>query len=328
MGIDTNDPISLPQAPPPRPAARRGAIETALRKFDGIDEPHAAFRPTRFGWANAHRRPVGALVTAAIVAAISIPVVLVTLRDPPTASEIPPQSPPATVQPAQPGQPEFAPPPLEPQQQAEDIAAIEPPPAPAALAPPAAPARRNAMSLRSEEQKAIAGAPPPLVAAPPPPSPPPPAPAPQYAAEAEDANIVVSGSRIQAPAAKQSRREVVSDRVAGLSSDEDSALFLSRLQSALRANDRQSLKELIGFPLVVRLDGRVEIYRSWREVERDFDEIFTPRVRRSVLDLQPDQVVGRPESGTMGNAMLRFSPSCANRACSKAGPIRVREVNP
>ena len=187
------------------------------------------------------------------------------------------------------------------------------------------------MNLRAaEEQKAVAEAPAPLVAAPPPPPPPPPppAPAPQYAAESDAASIVVSGSRISAPAAKQSRREVMSDRAAGLSSDEDSARFLSRLQSALRANDRQGLKGLIGFPLVVRLDGRVEIYRSWREVERDYDEIFTPGVRRSVLDLQPDEVVGRSESGTMGTAMLRFSPSCANRACTKSGPIRVREVNP
>ena len=112
MAIESDDPISLPKAPPPRPAARRAAIETALRKFDGIDEPTAAVRPTRFGWASVHRRPVGALVTAAVVAAISIPLALVTLRELPQA-EAPPQAPPAAVQPAPPAQAEQAAPPFE-----------------------------------------------------------------------------------------------------------------------------------------------------------------------------------------------------------------------
>ena len=322
---------------PRRRALRHGGQRstTALRKFDGIDEPAAAsaggVRPTRFGWASAHRRPIGALVTAAVVAAISIPVALVTLRDLPQAADAPPQMPPAAVQPAQPAPAEQAPPAFDPSQKAEDVAAAEPLPAPTELAPAAPPARRNAMTIRSEEQKAIAETAAPLVAAPAPPPPPPaapPAPAPQYATESNAADMVVTGSRIRAPAAKQGRAETVSDRVAELVSEEDSAQFLSRLQSALRSNDRQGLKGLIAFPLVVRLDGRVEIYRTWREVDRDYDQIFTPRVRRSVLDLQADEVVGRSESGTMGTAMLRFSPSCANRACSKAGPIRVREVNP
>ena len=189
------------KAPPPRPAARRAAIETALRKFDGIDEPTGVVRPTRLGWASIHRRPTGALVTAAVVAAISIPLALVTLRELPQA-EAPPQVPPAAVQPAPPAQTERAAPAFEAPQQAQDVAAAEPVPPPAELAPPATPARRNAMNLRAaEEQKAVAEAPAPLVAAPPPPPPPPPppAPAPQYAAESDAADMVVTGSRIRRP---------------------------------------------------------------------------------------------------------------------------------
>lgn len=331
MAIDSDGSISLPNVPPPRPAARRTAIEAALRKFDGIDEPTtartSAGRPTRFAWASIYQRPVGALVAAAVVAAISIPVALVTLRELPQA-EAPPPMPPAPVQPAQSDRSDQVAAASEAPQDAGNVAAAEPP-APARIAAPAPPARRNAMSLGEEERKAVAEAPAPLAGAPPPPPPPPPpAAAPQYSAESDASSIIVSGSRIQAPAAKQTHREAGSNRAAELASEEDSAQFLSRLQSALRSNDRQGLKGLIGFPLIVRIDGRVEVYRSWREVERDFDEIFTPRVRRSVLDLQPDEIVGRSTSGTMGNAMLRFSPSCANRACSKAGPIRIREVNP
>src|SRR5688572_28905019 len=38
MGKDSELPVSLPTPPPPRPAARRDAIEMALRKFDGVEE--------------------------------------------------------------------------------------------------------------------------------------------------------------------------------------------------------------------------------------------------------------------------------------------------
>ena len=38
MAIDSDNMISLPTPPPPRPAARRAAIDAAIRKFDGIEE--------------------------------------------------------------------------------------------------------------------------------------------------------------------------------------------------------------------------------------------------------------------------------------------------
>ena len=44
MAIDSDDLISLPNPPPPRPAARREAIGAALRRFDGIEDTPAQRR--------------------------------------------------------------------------------------------------------------------------------------------------------------------------------------------------------------------------------------------------------------------------------------------
>ena len=44
MAVDSDQTDWLPKPPPPRPARRDAAIETALRKFDGVDEPKAADR--------------------------------------------------------------------------------------------------------------------------------------------------------------------------------------------------------------------------------------------------------------------------------------------
>src|SRR5688500_14011590 len=92
MGQDSDLPVSLPDAPPPRPAARREAIDAALRKFDGIAEPARPQARRRLGWATLHRRPAGALVAAAVVAIVGIPAIQIAIRDtpPPMAEEAAP----------------------------------------------------------------------------------------------------------------------------------------------------------------------------------------------------------------------------------------------
>ena len=60
MGHEGDDLVSLPAPPPPNPAARRSAIDTALRKFDGIQEtPPARSKPPLLNWASTHRRAAG-----------------------------------------------------------------------------------------------------------------------------------------------------------------------------------------------------------------------------------------------------------------------------
>src|SRR5688572_21702586 len=95
MGHEGDDLVSLPAPPPPNPAARRSAIDTALRSFDGIEEtPSSGATRARLpllNWAANHRRAAGGLVTAALVAVLAIPVVQVALREKPAevASEKP-----------------------------------------------------------------------------------------------------------------------------------------------------------------------------------------------------------------------------------------------
>ena len=178
---------------------------------------------------------------------------------------------------------------------------------------------RREMASAESEQKGSLAAPAPVVAAAPPP-PPPPAP------EAlRDENVVVTGSRIPAP--KLSKQEIA--RVAENAAEPASPFamidpygeLLSRLQAALRANDRRAVIRLIGFPLRVTLDGEARTYRSPREVGRDFDRIFTPQVRLAVLNQRPDALVSRGAGRLVGDGRLWLGPSSGRS-------IRIREVNP
>jgi hypothetical protein len=330
VAIDSDNQLSLPTPPPPRPAARREAIDAALRKFDGIEETPAARRPS---WLGIDRRAFGALATAAIVAVISVPIALDALRDlpqpaqqqasPPVVADVAgpaPQAPaasdnltasePAADQAGSPVVPEEKPTPEQPAEARQ------------------AEAKRERIGLVANEQDARSEPPPPALAVaapPPPPPPPPPAPAApaargqQYAADSATQDVVVSGSRI-------SRSNL--EGGAPLKAIDTYGDFLSRLQAALRTDDRRAVSRLVGFPLSVRKDGKVETYRSRREVERDFDEIFTPRVRSEVLDQRPYSLRTRQDGKTKGSTRIWFAPACFNAECTPPGQIRIREVTP
>lgn len=69
----------LPDAPPPRPDRRDQAIDRAMRRFDGEDDPAEvparADRERKRWWAAPGRRPQwGAVLTVALVAMIALPV--------------------------------------------------------------------------------------------------------------------------------------------------------------------------------------------------------------------------------------------------------------
>jgi len=328
MTIDSDDMISLPSPPPPRPATRRAAIDAALRKFDGIDEParsrEVRRRPSLAQWASTHRRPVGALVTAALVAVISIPVIQVALRDHPieVASEDrqlgPVQRSVDTVQ----GTTTFEEP------AADQSIANEPPSlAPSRQTAPAAVAENRSgfvAAQRDEKAQLVAPAPlviapaePPMVAAPASPPPPPPQ-APAMEAQDSAAGIVVTGSRV--------RRQNLESAMPVTFVGDAHADFLSRLQAGLEANDRRAVIRLIGFPLRVSWNGDTRTYRTAKDVERDYDRIFSPSVRQSLIDQRPETLTKRDGGRLMGNGRLWFG--CGLRSCSSDATIRIREVNP
>jgi hypothetical protein len=331
MTIDSDDMISLPSPPPPRPAARRDAIDAAVRKFDGVEDAPAIAarkRPSLVAWANMNRRPAGAMMTAALIAVICIPAFQIVLRD----------HPPGDVQEAV--EPDLARP-------AQDRSVSETRPAPAnepgVAAPAASPEQATASppfgspSIVAEERRELESAasdrkaalevPAPVVAAPAPPPPPPPPSEPEAGG---DQNVVVTGSRIPASnMAKQSLADEVGYAARSASSPaviDTNAAFLSRLQAALKSNDRRAIIALIGLPLRVNFDGRIQTYRSSKDVERDFDRIFTPVVRSAVLNQRPDNLMARDGGRLKGNGRLWFG--CGKTSCPPSAPIRIREVNP
>ena len=135
-------------------------------------------------------------------------------------------------------------------------------------------------------------------------------------------NLVVTGTRIAKPAvqAPGAAKATSPDRVY--------AAFLSRLQSAARSNDHRRVIALISFPLRVNAAGGARTYRDAKSVERDFDRIFTPRVKQAVAQQRADKLFVRDQGAMIGNGEIWFDFSCPNTSCSPRGPVRILAVNP
>jgi len=79
MAADDDIERSLPRPPAPRPARRDSAIEAALRRFDGVEDPSGAPSrpPSRDAggawWSRIGRPQAGALVAAGLVAILALP---------------------------------------------------------------------------------------------------------------------------------------------------------------------------------------------------------------------------------------------------------------
>ena len=166
--------------------------------------------------------------------------------------------------------------------------------------------------------------PPPVTttAPPPPPPPPPPAPPAARAQESLTQDLVVTGSRIAEPALEAPSAAKV------MSADQPYATFLSRLRTAVRGNDRNALIALVSFPLRVNFVEGARTYRDSSSLRRDFDRVFTPKVKRAVLAQRPDRLFVRDLGAMVGDGELWFRETCPNAACSPPGPVRIVAVNP
>ena len=333
MAVDGNENL-LPTPPPPRPAARQAAVEAALRKFDGSEEvsdSKVRKRPSPGWWSGMNRRPAGALVTAALIAMIGIPTAMIALRDQTIAPRPQEQIP---VQPEQNAVADSLPPPAPVQAEpADQPIAAEPtaPSRPASSTPLSlSPVAKNASPADELKDFDQASAPMAAPAAPPPPPPPPPPPAPQVAEEASSQEIVLTGSRVAQPNAQKQRanRERSDSAASPLSVIDANAEFLSRLQSAVRANRKRAILGLVGLPLRVNFDNGAKTYQDRKSIERDFDQIFTPRVRQAILSQRADGLFANYQGAMIGDGEVWFDSSCANSECLRKGPIRIRAVNP
>jgi hypothetical protein len=113
-----------------------------------------------------------------------------------------------------------------------------------------------------------------------------------------------------------------------MSADRASQRFLSKLQSAFKANDRRRIIKLIDLPLRVNFAAGSHVYRDTRSIMRDFNRIFTVKVRRAVLAQQGDRLFVRDQGEMVGNGELWFRETCPNSQCSRPGPVRIVAVNP
>ena len=336
MATDSDDSVSLPKPPPPRPAARDAAIVAAMRRFDGEAEAPIRARRSWGAWVPKDRRAVGALATAAVIAIVSVPVAFTTLPDNPRP--VAPRSPQAPVE-AQPDQVASTVADTASDQGNESIAA----PAPVANEPPAAPSHRSLPALVAapvrpatsveEMAKTMQAPPAPAMAPPPPPPPPAAARSEQYSAEAGAQDMVVTGSRIPRPdLQKQGNVSVMAERSPEPANSAAPTAaygqFLSRLQAAVRTGNKGAVVRLVDLPLRVNLAEGARTYRDRRSIERDFDRIFTPRVRQAILDQRADRLFTNYQGAMIGDGEVWFDQTCPNASCSPAGPVRIRSINP
>ena len=328
MAVNDDHSPWLPQPPPPRPARREAAIGAALRRFEGIEDaaPVASERPRR-SWANTHRPQLAGVASVLLVAFVGIPVAVIGLRDQTPTSERAPA--PSAVQSTPPSSPEVA--------EAEEPGAGFQPPAAgrgadgesrvAARTDAVPPAPRQAES-------ALAPASPVIAAAAPPPPPPPqrassPSNEPRAVASAEKVeveppghDVIVTGSRIATPALD------AASPTKAIAPQQGYETFLAQLQGAVRANDRGAVIGLIAFPLRVAAAGGTRFYRDVPSVRQDFELIFTPKVRRAILNQSPDRIAVRERVAAIANGRVRIAPACAKSECTPVDPLRIVAVDP
>ncbi|WP_426260945.1 tetratricopeptide repeat protein [Sphingomonas sp. DC1100-1] len=223
----------LPDPPPPRPAARRAALDAAMARFDGVEAPTPPRRqpPARAGW-RLRPGPAGALASIALVALVGIPMAL-DHRDVP--SEVARHRPKGDARPEQivadrmaPAPPsavkaEGTPTPAAPVHRATERQEEAVPPPPPVPAPVSAPVSAFAPAPVPEAV---------VEPAPPPPPPPPPAPAASMSAPAQTQDVVVTGSRV----ARRTGVGRYTERASGIAADPADTALRTGL-AALEAGD-------------------------------------------------------------------------------------------
>ena len=103
--------------------------------------------------------------------------------------------------------------------------------------------------------------------------------------------------------------------------------FLTRLQNAVRSDDRTAVMKLIAFPLRVNSRGSSRFYRDAHSTLRDYRKIFTPAVRRAILAQHFETLFGRDQGVMIGNGAVWFDHMCFNGACLRRGPVLIEAIN-
>jgi hypothetical protein len=124
---------------------------------------------------------------------------------------------------------------------------------------------------------------------------------------------------LAAPAAAQAPDWVLQDRAY--------AVFLTRLQAAVRSGDRRTVSGMARYPLRVNSSRGTRLYRSPAGVRRDYALIFTPAVRRAILAQRFETLFGRDQGVMIGDGEIWFDHVCRNLGCEPPGPVRITAIN-
>lgn len=141
--------------------------------------------------------------------------------------------------------------------------------------------------------------------------------------------MVVTGSRIPRPdLQKQGNVSVMAERSPEPANSAAPTAaygqFLSRLQAAVRTGNKGAVVRLVDLPLRVNFAEGARTYRDRGSIERDFDRIFTPRVRRAILDQRADRLFTNYQGAMIGDGEVWLDQTCPNASC----PVRIRSINP
>ena len=74
--------------------------------------------------------------------------------------------------------------------------------------------------------------------------------------------------------------------------------------------------------------GGARTYKDRRSIERDFDRIFTARVRTAILKQDEDSLFTNYTGAMIGGGEVWFDRSCPNPSCSPPGQARITAINP
>lgn len=97
---------------------------------------------------------------------------------------------------------------------------------------------------------------------------------------------------------------------------EKAARFALMLKDALSRDDRDAVAGLVAYPITVRASGKTRVVRDRAELLRDYDQLFTTKVREAVLSQRVDQLKATGRGAEIGRGEIRFR--CPARLLTKS----------
>lgn len=82
--------------------------------------------------------------------------------------------------------------------------------------------------------------------------------------------------------------------------------FLAQLQAALRSSDKERIEGMVSYPLLVLRPGRRTHIRRQNALLANYNRIFTPAIRKAILDQTAKCLFGNSSGAMVGNGEVWF----------------------